>query len=1303
LRVDLLGPFCVRLGERTAGPWPRPVAKRLCGLVLVSPGRRVSRVAACEALFPQLAAHEAARGLSKALSMANAALSGLGDPGRALLQADRMHIWADPPIPLEVDVEVQEDTLSSALDAEAGLERDELLALAVRDDRTLLEDEVYADWAVRPRERLDWLRQEARLALARDRAKGFGRCGPADVAAAWEACLAHDATSEEAASALMRLYAAQRKPALVEASFQRCRSALEQLGLRISPASQEVHGATTSASVSQAIPESPRVGTPAYRREERKLVSVIFLELSGPAGFQKVDPEDLRELVGGAVAALISEVEALGGTVTSVSGAGVAALFGAPESHEDDPERAVRAGYRMLSAPVAPLTVRAGVETGQAVVGPIGKGASAGYGAVGEVVGAAAALQSVARPGSVLVGPVTHAATSGLFEWGPTEGVATSMGAKPLVACYVERPKARPSGEVARRPLAQSAPLMGREAEISVLRHTLREATAGKGAVVLIAGEPGLGKTRLVHECRKLFMAWVGAASGRLPLWLEGKAASYASSRPYGLYKQLLTAWVGAAPEEGEEVARPAFERAMRAVFGANADEAQVSLLAQVMGLGPGKAMPTLAGLSPEQLQRATFEALKALVSRLVSYGPIVTVLEDLHWADPTSLRLIEELSSLTNEGPLLLVLTRRPEPDPGVSALEAALVRAPELSLRKLELAPLAQSAERDLARALLGEGAPDEVVEGVSQGAEGNPFFLEERLSSLLETHALVRGEGGAWCLERTAPGELPEAVERLVRARVDRLAPGPHDAIVAASVLGPEFALGALGTVTDLDGGLLPAVSDLCSAGLLVELRKLPEPLYRFRHALIQEATYKGLLRDQRRDLHARAAWGLEEAAAGRLEESAGVLGHHYAMAGEVDRAVHYLELAGDQAAKAFANDEAISSYRYGLALLDRDSRAASGHDVFEATKAATALRIKLGQVLLQTGRHAEARQALQEGLTVVGWRDRSQSARLQALLGRVETADHDYAAAMAAFQAAIELIGEHPEQQDQALVDLWLEVQLDGLGYLHYWRNEPAKAAAMLSAVRPVVLARGTTARRQMFYSMFALQRARESRYRIDEETLTNLRAALATAEEGDRQQDIALMSFGLGFGLLWYGDLAEAQQRMAASLAMVERTGDLVLRARCLCYLNVTALRSGDAEAVRSLAPEVMAAAEAASYPEYVAAAKATMAWVAWRDERLEDVVRLAHEALELWRSTVVSYSWYWLCLWPLVAVRLRQGQLAEAVEAARQLLPPPQQRLPDELEAEVQDAVGAWEKGERKLAKERLSNAVELAKQLRYA
>ena len=269
-------------------------------------------------------------------------------------------------------------------------------------------------------------------------------------------------------------------------------------------------------------------------------------------------------------------------------------------------------------------------------------------------------------------------------------------------------------------------------------------------------------------------MAWVGARSGRLPLWLEGHGASYASSSPYGLYQQMLTAWLGVPLEEGEDVVRPALERAMKALFGNDADrDEQVALLAQMMGFHPppsaGSARP-----SPEQLQRAVFAAVRSVLSKLMASGPTVLVLEDLHWADPTSLHLTEELSPLSSEGSLLLVLTRRPEPDPGASALEASLSERLGPRLHKVELSPLARADERDLARGPARRGSPDEVLDALSESAEGNPLFLEERLSSLFETGALVRDEAG-WRLDQSVAGTVPDVLERLVRSRVDRLGTG------------------------------------------------------------------------------------------------------------------------------------------------------------------------------------------------------------------------------------------------------------------------------------------------------------------------------------------------------------------------------------------------------------------------------------------------------------------------------------------------------------------------------------------------
>ena len=222
------------------------------------------------------------------------------------------------------------------------------------------------------------------------------------------------------------------------------------------------------------------------------------------------------------------------------------------------------------------------------------------------------------------------------------------------------------------------------------------------------------------------------------------------------------------------------------------------------------------------------------------------------------------------------MLATRRPEPDPGVGELEAELAADPAPSFTVLQLAPIPKPAERALARSLLGGEVGDEVLEIVCDGVDGNPLFLEERLASLLDTGALHR-DGAGWRLGGGTLSRVPEALERLVRSRADRLSPASREAIVAASVLGEEVERSALGAVSELGAELDDALAELVSAGLLVPRSDTePEPLYRFRHAVIREATYNGLLRSQRRQLHARAAWDLEASATDRLEEVAAVLG-------------------------------------------------------------------------------------------------------------------------------------------------------------------------------------------------------------------------------------------------------------------------------------------------------------------------------------------------------------------------------------------------------------------------------------------
>ena len=479
--VRLLGRFVVTGGGRSIRTWPRPSARRLCQLVLVSPGRRVSRDSACEALFPSLPPDAAARSLYRVLSMARQALKALGPQATGLLCADASQIWADSAIALAVDLDAHEDALHAALEASPGQGRDAALVQVLSTGGVPLEDELEADWAARARERVEYLRQEARLELARDRSRGVGRDHPDEVLEAWQACLGADPTDEEAAAALMQLYVARgRRPAAV-AVYERCRAALADLGLRTSPALEEVRANAEDrvpALTTKNAPVGPRL-VGVRQGEERRLVSVVFVDLN-PAGLgRQVDPEDLRELTSAGLAQTMSDVEAFGGTVVSISGFGMSVLFGAPQSHEDDPERALRAALRIAAAVGQPeahgkavpgcrasrmaaaqtaLSVRIGVESGTAVVGPIGDGDQRLYGAVGEVVGVAAALQAAAKPGTVLVAPATRAAAEEIFEWGPPQDIPVPSGDDPVRGSYLVGARPRPDAESGRRRLAARAP-----------------------------------------------------------------------------------------------------------------------------------------------------------------------------------------------------------------------------------------------------------------------------------------------------------------------------------------------------------------------------------------------------------------------------------------------------------------------------------------------------------------------------------------------------------------------------------------------------------------------------------------------------------------------------------------------------------------------------------------------------------------------------------------------------------------------------------------------------------------------------
>lgn len=652
-------------------------------------------------------------------------------------------------------------------------------------------------------------------------------------------------------------------------------------------------------------------------REERRVVTALFADVVGSTALaERLDPEEAKLIVGEAIARTARIVEAYGGTVKDLAGDGLLALFGAPIAHDDDPERALRAGLEIAAAVidygievergwgVEGFAVRLGVETGEVVVGEITAGTRTEYGATGDAVNVAARLQANAAPGTVLAGPTTRRLAEDRFVWGDRVELTLKGRSEPVWAATALAPR---KGAAAGR---HSAPFTGRQAEMGAIRSALSALESGRGGIVFISGEPGIGKSRITSELRQ------EATSSGVVQWLEGRAVSYGASLAWWPVRDLLRSWVGVGTQEPELRVRLALRRHLDELFAEGASET-LPYLSAVLGLTPDpKSAEAMAGLSPEALQFQTYEVIGRLIAALAARRPLVVAIDDLHWADATTLGLFDRLLSLAEIAPVLFFFNHRPETDHPSWALRERAAREFRHLVTVVDLGRLDPNAERALVTAL-AEGALNEEDEKKIVGfADGNPLYIEELTRAIGERSATA-SDGFSF----------PATLEGVILARLDRLEPAWRDLITAASACGRSFSSGLLLSVAGVsEPEMRTAVHNLLRLDLLQEERRWPDVSYRFKHALIQEAAYRTLVASRRHELHARAARWLGERYLESPERVYGLLAHHWMQADDLQNAATFLRLAGEQALHEWALDEAIVHLRSLVAVLRRDGRQA-----------------------------------------------------------------------------------------------------------------------------------------------------------------------------------------------------------------------------------------------------------------------------------------------------------------------------------------------------------------------------------------
>ncbi len=978
---------------------------------------------------------------------------------------------------------------------------------------------------------------------------------------------------------------------------------------------------------------------------ERKQVTIIFADISGftalnDAAKSPAEVEQVVRIINLCLQELSEAIYEFDGYIDKYIGDAIMAVFGAPKAHEDDPERALRTALAMQNRlekfnqnppmPLPePLGIHMGINTGTVIAGMVGTDRKRSYTVMGDAVNVASRLEGVSERGEILISEATYNLTNRLFVFEERGPVSVKGKREPLVIYQLK--SARDLTQTQRGLSGMEAPLIGREYEIQHLINRHQKLYEPQGGIVVVAGDAGLGKSRLILDFRKLVDK--ETPEDKKPLWLFGRGLSYRQSFANRLLVDILHRYLELPENPDDALVKVRLEEMGQALFGSRKNEV-VPYLATLLGLKLDEENAADLPLNdPQVLQQRTFLAMGEWVETLANRQPVIMVFEDLHWADPSSVTLIEYLFSLTLYTPLLITCVTRPDRSSTFWNVKLQNARDYPEQFTELTLWPLTDEESRQLLKYLLKiEKMPEATERLLLNRAEGNPLFLEEVLRSLIE-EGIIERVNGHWQITRSITEiDIPNTLQGVLTARIDRLEEPVKRVLQIAAVIGRVFPRFVLAPIVNQPDILEKALEELEVAELIKVRTREPEPEYMFKHYLTYETAYNSLLHEQRKIIHkqigdymSRLYWQLGE-------EYAAIVAEHYQKSETWPRALRYLHRAAEAAIQSFANQQAVEFYTQALKVAN-----IIGSEVDQKT----VLAVYEGRAKILT-RLGEPQQAIEdyEAMLKIAQELDDDSAQMRALngIGALHASHYDFSRASEFFREALEVARRIGDSQGTAdtlsqLGDFYYNMgQLELATKCYREANEitidltdEARRLEAEDGLAKIMLQQGEiaaslerfgdviNARRRMGYRGGLMNSL--SSVLVAQTFMADYEQANDTAEEilelqkksGDHYR-VPFVKYYQAFGQLYQGELGQAGQNLKEGLDLAHDQGQKAWQALGMAWLAYYYLTVGLDKTALDQAEASLKCARELGSPLYVMRAQSMLGTAYRHLERLDQAV-----------------------------------------------------------------------------------------------